>query len=155
MKIVAAFRKRLEWVGGIAVIASLLLVAFEIRQNTNAISAQAVYDLNESAKEMLLILATDAELARLMHLGGSDPDALDSDEWYRFRMYVWANLNMYESAWDYYRRGIVGDGYMEGWKVDYCETISLPGFKRALTTLDPVQATEFQKSVNDWCVSDD
>ena len=135
-------------------IASLLLVAFEIRQNTNAISAQAVYDLNESGNEMLMILATDAEFARLMRLGGIDPDALDSDEWYRFRMYVWANMNMYEAAWAYYQRGIVGDGYMEGWKVDYCETISLAGFKRALTTIDSVQATEFQELAKDWCVSD-
>jgi len=151
---VALFRERLEWLGGIAVIASLLLVAYEIRQNTNAVSAQAVYDLNETGKEMLLMLATDAELARLFNLGDSDPDALDSDEWYRYRMYVWANLNMYESAWGYYERGIIGDDFMDGVKEDYCQKISQAGYKRAMTTLEAWEVTDFLESANDWCISD-
>ena len=150
----AKLKEKLEWLGGIAVVASLLLVAYEIRQNTNTVSAQALYDLNESGKEMLLILATDAELARLFKMGDSDPDALNSEEWYRYRMYVWANLNMYESAWDFHRRGIIGEGFMEGTKLDYCQKSSQPGWWRAMFTLEAWEVTDFLKSTKEWCVPD-
>jgi hypothetical protein len=143
----------LEWFGGLAVIASLLLVAFEIRQNTNAVSAQALYDLNETGREMLLMLATDAELARLFRLGDSNPDALDSDEWYRYQYYVWANLNMYESVWSYHRSGIIGDDYFEPWMVDYCLAVSEAGFKRVMANIAAVHSSEFRKEADSWCQS--
>jgi len=133
---VATLKERLEWLGGIAVIASLLLVAFEIRQNTNTASAQAIYDLNKTGNEMLMMLVTDPELSRLISVGDSNPDVLDSNEWYRYRMYVWVNLNNYEAAWGYYERGIIDDGYMAALKDEYCQKISRPGFKRAIPSLE-------------------
>lgn len=38
-----------EIIGGVAVIASVLLLAWEVRQNTQAVKAQAMLDLNVMA----------------------------------------------------------------------------------------------------------
>ncbi len=56
----------LEIVGVVAIVTSLGLVVVEIRQNTNAISAQAVAELNAQADEANLAIASDAGLAELL-----------------------------------------------------------------------------------------
>lgn len=151
----ASPKEKLEWLGVIAVLASLLLVAFEIRQNTNVVSAQAIYDLNNAGNEMLMTLVTDPELGRLVSVGDSNPDGLDSDEWYRYRMYVWANLNMYEAGWGYHERGILDDSYVIALKDELCQKISQPGYKRAIPTLETWRESQLLKLSRDWCASTD
>ena len=144
----------MEWIGGLAIVASLLLVAFEIRQNTNAIAAQAVFDLNQSANQELLMLAADPEMSRLVNLGNTDPDALNSEEMIRYRSYVWAVLNQFESAWVVDQRGIVNDEEIESWSVDYCRFISVKGVKRVMPDIRAL-ASSIQGATAEWCLKDE
>lgn len=150
----ASIKEKLEWLGGAAIVMSLLLVAYEIRQNTNAIAAQAVFDLNEAANRQLLMLTTDAELSRLVRLGDTDPDALSAEEQDRYRYYVWFSLNLYESDWTYYQRGIVSPEELESWRIDYCQTISQSGFQRYLPEIS-AHASAFGKVSAEWCSSEE
>ena len=151
----ATLKERLEWIGGIAVVASLLLVAYEIRQNTNTVSAQAVYDLNEMGNELLMMVTASPELGHLINTGNSNPDALDADEWYRYQMYVWVHLNMHEAGWGYYERGLVDESYAVAFKDEFCQKTSQPGFRRAIPSLTVWRESEFLKMTQDWCAPTD
>ena len=59
-------KDKLEMIGIVAVIVSLLILGYEIRQNTDTSAAQAVFELNESARQTLFQEATDPNLASLI-----------------------------------------------------------------------------------------
>ena len=146
----ASLRENLEWIGGLAIVVSLLLVAFEIRQNTNAIAAQAVFDLNASGNGMLMVTATDPEMSRLIDLGNTNVDALNSDERSRYRDFVWASLNMYESAWIHYQRGIVNDEEIESWRIDFCDYIAVDGVEQLMQDI-PAMTSSIRRTSAEWC----
>ncbi len=149
----ATLKERLEWLGGIAVIASLLLVAYEIRQNTDTASAQAVYELNTAGNELLLLMTTSPELGHLISTANANPDELDADEWFRYQMYVWATLNLYEAGWEFYKRGFVDESYVAALKGEFCQKTNQPGFSRAISSLDAWQDSQFLQLTRDWCKS--
>ena len=146
----ASLRPNLEWIGGVAIVVSLLLVAFEIRQNTNAIAAQAVFDLNASANGILMVTATDPEMSRLVDLGTANLDALNNDERARYRDYVWANLNLYESVWIHYQRGIVNDEEIESWRFDFCDYVAGDGVKQLVQEI-PAMTSSTGRTFEEWC----
>ena len=66
--------------GGVTVVASLLLVAWEIRQNTVALSAQALQELNAMANETLLTDAENDQLSSVLEKGDDDLSSLSDAE---------------------------------------------------------------------------
>ena len=52
-------KDELELIGFVAVVVSLLILGYEIRQNTETSAAQAIFELNESARQTLFQEATD------------------------------------------------------------------------------------------------
>ena len=146
-------KERLEWLGAIAVVASLLLVAFEIRENTNTAKAQAVYDLIQMGNEMLMTVGADAEYGRIVNLGNSNPNELDLDEWFRYQRYVWANLNLAEAVWGYYERGFLDDSLLVAFKHEHCVKTAQPGYQLAIPTLTVWDESEFLKMAASWCTN--
>jgi hypothetical protein len=55
----------LETFGIAAVVASLILVAFELRQNTNAVQATAVQEATTVARDQILMSAQDPDITRI------------------------------------------------------------------------------------------
>ena len=58
-------REIFEAVGIFAVVASLVFLAWEIRQNTAVVSGQSVNELYDAVREIDLIILADAELIRI------------------------------------------------------------------------------------------
>ena len=146
----AALKDRLEIIGIIAVILSLLILAYEIRKNTDTAAAQAIFDLNEAARETQFLEATDPDLVPLILKAENDLDALTEDEQYRFRRWVFAYLNLFESAWNHHHRGVTGDADMEAWKTAYCNYMSRASFRRVAQSID-AQRSQFRKESDQWC----
>jgi len=144
----------LEWLGGLAIIASLLLVAYEIRQNTNALSAQAIFDLNQSFTASLTLIAADADYSRLFRKGDEDPDSLDDDEWYRYEYAVWADLNNYDSAYAFYAKGILSADELNVFMSSYCVEIQKPGYEKFLSINADIHIGGFQAYADGFCNSD-
>ena len=107
MVAIKSIKQHLELITGVAVIVSLLIVAYEIRQSTNALAAQGVYDLNESARQTLLLQATDEELSMLILKARHDRESMTDLEWLQYSRFVWSLTNMYESAWTFQDRGLI------------------------------------------------
>ena len=141
---------KLELVGIFAVVVSLLFVAYEVRQNTNTAAAQAVFELNEADWQSLFLQSTDPDLMALIILAEDDLDAFTDVQRQSYRRWVFAFLNLYESAWNHHRRGIINDDDMEGWRVEFCDQMSEESFRHIAESIES-HASGFRKDAAQWC----
>ena len=105
-------KQNLEIVGGVAVILSLLIVAYEIRQNTTALQATAMQESTSILREQVMVLATDPDLGRLM---ASKYDDLSPDEQRRVK---WASRSFwfgYQGQYRQWRLGLLPDEEWTFW----------------------------------------
>ena len=105
-------KRNLEIIGGIAVIVSLLVVAYEIRQNTTALQATAMQESTSILREQVMILATNPELSRLM---SSKFDELDADEQRRVK---WSSRSFwfgYQGQFRQWELGLLPDEEWTFW----------------------------------------
>ena len=131
-----SIKGKIELVGIFAVVLSLLLVAYEIRQSTDTAAAQAVFELNEAGRQSLFLQSTDPDLMELIILAEDDLDALTDVQQQKYRRWVFAFLNLYESAWNHHQRDVINDDDMEGWQADYCNQMSEESFRRIAQTIE-------------------
>ena len=101
-----------EIIGAIAVIATLIYLAFQIRQNTAAVVSSSFEAGVSQYNDFRLKVADSEELSQLWFDGLSDPQSLSDNQRNRFRILVAAfldianvsylkrNLNLFsESSW--------------------------------------------------------
>jgi hypothetical protein len=70
-----------EFIGAIAVVATLIYLAIQIRRNTQAMRATTTQALADSINSSNLLIAGDARLARLYRIGKFEEwDSLNEDE---------------------------------------------------------------------------
>ncbi len=104
--------KWIEIAGFIGVVVSLIFVGFELRQNTAALSAQALLDLNLAVNEEFQAVSGDESLAEIIFKAENDPSSLTPVELERLK-YAWLeSFNTLEAAFLFYRKGIIsGEDY--------------------------------------------
>jgi hypothetical protein len=109
-----------ELVGAIAVVVSLVYLAFQIRQNTRQIdhntqAARASAFDSSIAHTMVARQAIfeNADVARIYHEGSIDPDSLTEQERLRYRLIV---HNVLWSIWNLQSQAQVGDLAAETWQ---------------------------------------
>ena len=73
-----------EFLGGIGVIASLIYLASQIRQNSKLLRASVASVINETTTRIGILAAEDPEVARLYFEGLADPSALTAIDRRRF-----------------------------------------------------------------------
>ncbi len=102
-----------EFVAAIAVVISLIYLAFQIRQNTKTVRTstyQAVLDYSNRVNELIL---SNPHLERIWRVGRRDLTQLTDDERPQFRLLITTFLNVYETMFLQYRRGTLDEEY---WK---------------------------------------
>ncbi len=143
-------KDKLELIGIVAVIVSILILGYEIRQNTDTSAAQAVFELNESARQTLFQEATDPNLASLISKAEKDLEALSERERYMYGRWVFAHVNLFESAWRYNRHGVISDAEIEGWEKAFCGYMARTSFRQVVKSVE-VFTPEFAEESAQWC----
>jgi hypothetical protein len=115
--------------GGATVVASLLLVAWEIRQNTAALSAQALQDLNAMANEILLTAAENDQLSEVLEKGDKDLSSLTGAEYKQYWGYNYASINTLDAAYGFYQKDILSAEDYSGWRTYTCEYLGNPSVR--------------------------
>jgi len=115
----------LEVIGLVAVLASLLFVGVELRQNTAAIQSQTSQDLMDSAHETLDAIITNAEFAEfILNAERSLADLSEVDR-YRYRWYVHRDFDIWEQAFYEHAEGTLNDrlwrAYDKGSRAYFCQ----------------------------------
>jgi hypothetical protein len=87
-----------SFVSGVAVLASLIFVGFQLRQNTQAVRAAASQAHSQNWQQITMSLVECEDFARIWRLGVDDIDRLTDDERVRFYSFAGATLRFFEAA---------------------------------------------------------
>ena len=145
------FKALIEVTGVVAVVLGLVFVGLELNQNTAVISAQAIFELNASSNEAFREVAQNPDLADLLDRGYADPDSLNANELDRFNYWLRAVFNANESAYLYYKKGLIEEGDFAGWREALCALLQRKGAEQFWTGNLGNYAEGFVDDVNDWC----
>ena len=118
----------LAQIGGvIGVIASLIYVAIQIRNNARAVRASAYQQLAANTSAHWSVLAQNGDLTDILLRGMDDFHTLSGLEKARFRFNSMANLRNYENAWFQHKIGTLKDDDWLAIAADVDSLFSNPG----------------------------
>jgi hypothetical protein len=112
-----------EFVGAIGVVASLIYLALQIRQNshqisqnTNSVLGSVELENARLSSDWLLSVAQNPELGRVWRLGLSEPMKLTEDERVQFAMLMGSAFYRLEGPFRQYKRGLLSEDSWEPWE---------------------------------------
>jgi hypothetical protein len=140
-----------ELVGIFAVVLSLLLVAYELKQSTAVATAQAIFETNTVHDESYRARAQDPELDALIEQGHAEPDTLSERERSQFYAWIRADLNVIEAAWFYHDRGIIPQEDIDGFRDAFCSRVITPGGRQYWASNKKYFAVGFRNAIDEWC----
>ncbi len=140
-----------EFIGGIAVVVSLVYLASQIRQNSRLLKVSTTGALATSDIEFSKLLIADSELHRIYEEGLADRDSLPETERRRFDMFL--NMMMRAFKRDYYfaQDGAINDSVWQGERQSYLLTLQQAGARQwwSETLVQSYFGDEFRDYVDD------
>lgn len=133
--------------GAIGVIASLIYVAVQIRNNARAVRAAAYQQLSAAMASSWETLANNGESISIMLRGGDDFDSLGRIEKARFRLWLMAYARKYENAWFQYKIGTLREKDWLAIAADMDSLFSLPGSRTAWPLVSNRSSVDFRAVV--------
>jgi hypothetical protein len=98
-----------DFIGGLAVIATLLYLAVQVRQNTQMLRANALATGSEARLSFNHLLGTNPAAARVYQLGLEDFSSLTEDEQRQFLHLIRAGFGSYQHVFQQYEGGLVDE----------------------------------------------
>ncbi len=102
-----------EFVGAIAVVVTLIYLAFQMRQNTNALKLNAAASVTEELQEMFSLLASNQELAEIVVTAARE-STLQGDQRVRFNTFMHNLVRLHENAFLQWRADVIEPAHWEG-----------------------------------------
>ena len=106
MKTTSRLRGAVEVAGIVAVILTLVIVGYELRQNTSQLRAAASYSMTQGVNSMNAGVYNDSSLAAILINGERDYASLDSVQRMRFDAFQFSRLNLAEHMLDLEAEGV-------------------------------------------------
>lgn len=134
--------------GAVAVVVSLVYVAYQIRQNTRALrssTGQAMLDYGAATAQSVTI---HRELAELARRGEEEPESLDSVDWYRFVNLSILRFAAWEQAFLNHREGLLDEERWRAWEGANRHLFDNPGTRRFWEQNRPVHSPSFQSYID-------
>ncbi|NWG46021.1 MAG: hypothetical protein HXY25_05685 [Alphaproteobacteria bacterium] len=122
--------------GAVAVVASLIFVGIQIRQNTAATRAASHNAVSASLNEINRMFAESAELSKIWLAGMADRDALTAEERWRFDATARAYMHVCETMYIQAGLGVGDKGILRAEEDGLRRVLAAPGF-RAWWTENP------------------
>ena len=94
-----------EMAGAVAVVATLIYLAGEVRQNRKAIESASIDALSAGWNDLNTVIMSDPELAQIMVKGFTDPESLDEIQIYRFQLAGQSYINHFMTVVNRYHDG--------------------------------------------------
>ena len=117
----------LETISVIAVIISLIYVARQIRQNTEAMRDQAERDVTLALQQFSTFFIHEKDISRIFLAGLQDPEALSPEDFLRFHALLSYLFSSFETALTYHHRGMYNDEDQERYGQTILELMKNPG----------------------------
>jgi hypothetical protein len=135
--------------GGIGVIASIVYVGIQIRNNARAVRAATYQQLSVISLQGWLTMAHNGETTGIVLRGMDDFSTLSRVEKARFRFVVMAYVKGFENAWFQRNIGTLRDGDWKASTTDLHSFFSTPGTHAAWPLVKNRFNAEFMAFVDD------
>jgi hypothetical protein len=96
-----------ELLGAAGVIASLVYLALQIRQNSHVVQSSIIESVTGRSAEQARFFVSDRRLSRVVRHGLTDPDKLDDDDVGEFLLLLMSMLRDTENVYYQYRQGLL------------------------------------------------
>ena len=96
-----------DFIGGIAVVATLIYLALQIRQNTTALRTSSYAQAADPTWDLGALVIQNTEFARIFRVGAQDPSQLNEDERMQFDMFLHTFFFSYENLYRLAERGLI------------------------------------------------
>ena len=134
-----------SFVSGVAVLASLIFVAVQMRQNTQAVRAATSQAESLIYWQINQIVVTHGDVARLWRCGCADPKSLTDDEWVRYVSFLSSAFRVFEGAQLERRKGLLDKEHWDSLVAVMTDFASQPGVKAFWALRRHRQSMEFQR----------
>jgi hypothetical protein len=128
-----------ETVSSLAILASLLFVGLQLRQNGIISKAQARHAISEFALKLSQFRAQNADRLAKVH---STEELTEGDRLFRFWDHVQTLLHA-ETHFRHYELGLMPGSHWSGYTRFVIDNISLPGFRECWQEIGPGFSTDF------------
>ena len=137
-----------QLLGGIGVIASMIYVGIQIRNNSRAVRAATNLQISHTQTSSLYNMASNADLAELVVRGGGDFAALKGLDRARFRFHAMFVLTFNQNIFFQHKIGTLTGSDWDSFSGDLVSYFDMPGARQAWPTYRKRFSTEFQEHVN-------
>ncbi|HEY1614479.1 MAG TPA: hypothetical protein VGF97_12385 [Rhizomicrobium sp.] len=134
-----------SFVSGLAVLASLIFVGFQLRQNTQAVRAGASQAHTQNWQQITLAVTESGEFARIWRLGLDDIASLNDDEKVRFFAFAGSTLRFFEGSRLQWRHGQLDTEHWHNVEKTAIDFAAAPGFKAYWAARRHWLSPEFQE----------
>ncbi len=118
-----------ELIGGIAIIVSLLYVATQIKQNTNATRAAASQAFIKLHGDIVLLISSDKDFRDIYWRGLGGLSALQGSDSAAFGAWAVHTFRAWESFYYQWREGVFEDQLWAGWQKQFADLFGYPGIQ--------------------------
>jgi hypothetical protein len=136
-------------IGAIAVVISLIYVALQIRQNTNAVRSATAQTVHEHFAKWYHLVAADDELARIVANGLRDYGSLSEQQRVRFIATFMAFLSYSQNAFLKWREGLLASPLWLGWELVIMNLVCAPGGQAFWKDRAYMFGDEFRRYIDD------
>jgi hypothetical protein len=130
-----------ELISAIAVLATLIYLSIQIRQNRQVLSSQTLLVAIQNFNEINQGIVADADVARIWATGSANPEALSEGDATRFFMLARQVVNAYMALFWLYRDGVLSEARWKGFGFDL--VAGLPGIRRYFDDQAPIMEADF------------
>ncbi len=116
-----------EVVGAVAVVASLLYLAVQVRQSTKAQQTENYARAVDRISSMQATLSQDSEVSRIFATGVEDASNLTALEKIRFTWFLYEMFDAFEFMFHTYRSGEMPEEVWQRWALTVAFWMNFPG----------------------------
>ena len=137
-----------EIIGVVTVVASIVYLAIQVKQNGRSLRVQTVHDISSQFKEAQSSIAHDKELADIYHRGVFNFDQLDALEQLRFNLHVASLVRVFDELLFQYNEGALEESQWIGFKTILEDVFRYPGYQSVWNIRRQQYSKIFQQYVN-------
>jgi len=136
-----------EFFGSIVVVATLIYLAIQVKQNTQSIRLETIHEISSGFNNVYSQLASNRELTDIYHRGSFNFQSLDETEKLRFTFTVVQMLRTEFEQFLQWREGAIDDDHWQSLSSTFRDGMRLPGWQEVWSKRKHHYTEDFQKVV--------
>jgi hypothetical protein len=136
-----------EFLGGIAVVVSLVYLASQIRQNSKLLRASTASATLASDAGFASLVVQDSEVARIFREGLADRSSLSEDDMQRFNLLLSMAFSGWNQEYQFTADGVIGRPVWENRMLTMRRVLPLPGYRQWWTENGDLYPEDFRELV--------